>query len=186
MARWSASSPTGFVHLPSAFPRDVADAGRALLWAATGCDPDDPATWTRPVLRMPGFVDEPFRAAANTPRLLAAYDQLVGAGRWIPRAGLGTFPIRFPHPDDPGDDGWHVEASYPDSVMGGFRLNLRSRGRALLMLFLFSDVGPDDARPGSALGRTSTCHRCLPPPATTAWSSSRSPSKRSRGRRTGQ
>ncbi|HVE95678.1 MAG TPA: hypothetical protein VNA67_01620 [Pseudonocardiaceae bacterium] len=34
----------GFVHLPSAFPRDVADTGRALLWAATGGDPDDPAS----------------------------------------------------------------------------------------------------------------------------------------------
>ena len=135
----------GFVHLPSAFPRDVADAGRALLWAATGCDSGDPATWTRPVLRLPGFADEPFRAAANTPPLLAAYDRLVGADRWIPRAGLGTFPIRFPHPDDPGDDGWHVEASYSDPATGGFRLNLRSRGRALLMLFLFSDVGPHDA-----------------------------------------
>lgn len=135
----------GFVHLPSAFPREVAEAGRALLWATTGCDPDDPVTWTQPVVRLPGLADEPFRAAANTPRLLAAYNQLVGAGRWIPRAGLGTFPIRFPHPDDPGDDGWHVEGSYPDPVTDGFRLNLRSRGRALLMLFLFSDVGPDDA-----------------------------------------
>lgn len=95
----------GFVQLASAFPREVADAGRALLWAATGCNPDDPATWTQPVVRLPGFGDEPFRAAANTPRLRAAFDQLVGAGRWVPRAGLGTFPIRFPHPDDPGDDG---------------------------------------------------------------------------------
>jgi hypothetical protein len=57
---------------------------------------------------------------------------------------LGTFPIRFPHRDDPGDAGWHVEASYagPD---GEWRLNIGSRGRALLMLFLFSDVGPHDA-----------------------------------------
>jgi phytanoyl-CoA dioxygenase PhyH len=135
----------GFVHLADAFPREVANAGRALLWAATGCDPEDPGTWTRPLVRLPGFGDEPFRAAANTPRLHAAYDRLVGAGRWIPRTGLDTFPIRFPHPDDPGDDGWHVEASYPDPATGGGRLNLRSRGRALLMLFLFSDVGPDDA-----------------------------------------
>ncbi|MGH3614904.1 MAG: phytanoyl-CoA dioxygenase family protein [Pseudonocardia sp.] len=135
----------GFVRLPGAFPREVADAGRALLCAATGCDPDDPTTWTRPVVRLPGFGDEPFRAAVNTPRLHAAFDRLVGAGRWVPRSGLGTFPIRFPHPDDPGDDGWHVEGSYPDPATGGYRLNLRSRGRALLMLFLFSDVGVDEA-----------------------------------------
>jgi hypothetical protein len=134
----------GFVHVEGAFPRDVADACRALLWAETGCDPDDPTTWTRPVVRIDGMGGGPFAAAANTPRLHAAFDQLAGPGRWRPRGGLGTFPIRFPHRDDPGDAGWHVEASYagPD---GEWRLNIGSRGRALLMLFLFSDVGPHDA-----------------------------------------
>ena len=54
----------------------------------------------------------PFREAANTPVLHAAFDQLVGAGRWLPQGGLGTFPVRFPSPDDPGDTGWHVDASF--------------------------------------------------------------------------
>jgi hypothetical protein len=134
----------GFVHVEGAFPREVADAGRALLWEATGCDPDDPATWAEPVIRLGQFTQEPFRAAANTPRLHAAFDQLVGTDRWVPRGALGTFPVRFPHPDEPGDDGWHVEASFAGAD-GDYRLNLRSRGRALLMLFLFSAVGPDDA-----------------------------------------
>jgi hypothetical protein len=40
--------------------------------------------------------------------------------------------------------GWHLEASFPGDD-GRYRVNLRSRGRALLMLFLFSEVGPDDA-----------------------------------------
>ncbi|GAA3394320.1 phytanoyl-CoA dioxygenase family protein [Cryptosporangium minutisporangium] len=133
----------GFVHVPGAFPRDVADAARALLWERTGCDPDDPTTWTRPVIRLDGYGDEPFRVAANTPTLHAAFDALVGAGRWRPRTGLGTFPIRFPHPDDPGDGGWHVEGSFGERT--GYRTNVVSRGRALLMLFLFSDVGADDA-----------------------------------------
>lgn len=134
----------GFVRIAGAFPRATADAARAILWAATGCDPDDPATWTRPLVRLPGFADPPFRAAADTPALHEACDQLVGKGRWLPRVGLGTFPVRFPHPDAAGDDGWHVEGSFADAT-GGYRTNLRSRGRALLMLFLFSDVGPDDA-----------------------------------------
>src|SRR5262249_61069224 len=51
--------------------------------------------------------------AANTPLLHAAFDQLVGRGRWVPRNGLGTFPVRFPHPDDPCDTGWHVDVSFP-------------------------------------------------------------------------
>src|SRR5204863_2169532 len=136
---------TGFLHLRGAFPRAVADQCRAILWEKTGCSPGDPATWTRPVVRIDGLGDPPFRAAANTPALHEAFDALVGAGRWRPRDGLGTFPIRFPHPDDPGDAGWHVEGGYLPEGESWYWTNLRSRGRALLMLFLFSDVGPDDA-----------------------------------------
>jgi hypothetical protein len=29
------------------------------------------------------------------------------------RSGLGGFAVRFPHPDDPGDTGWHVDVSFP-------------------------------------------------------------------------
>lgn len=135
----------GFVHLPGAFPRPVAEECRAFLWRETGLDPDDPATWTDPVIRLAGYGDEPFRRAATTARLHGAFDQLVGAGRWVPRDGLGTFPIRFPHPDDPGDAGWHMDGSYTPEGETGYRLNLRSRGRALLMLFLFSDIDSDNA-----------------------------------------
>jgi hypothetical protein len=134
----------GFVKLDRAFPVAVGQRCLDELWAATGCDRDDPATWTEPVVRLGAFATPPFRAAATTAALHEAFDQLLGAGRWLPRAGLGTFPIRFPSPSAPGDDGWHVEASYPGPG-GENRLNLRSRGRALLMLFLFSDIGPDDA-----------------------------------------
>ena len=89
----------------------------------------------------------PFIEAANTPPLHKAYDQLVGDRRWLAPKGLGTFPIRFPSPESPGDDGWHVDMSFgqdtPDFME--WRANVKSSGRALLMLFLFSDVGPDDA-----------------------------------------
>jgi hypothetical protein len=40
--------------------------------------------------------DEPFRAAATAPGLHSAFDRLVGAGRWVPRTGLGTWPVRSP------------------------------------------------------------------------------------------
>jgi hypothetical protein len=134
----------GFVHLPGAFDTSLAATCRDLLWQRLDARPDEPSTWTAPVVRIEGMADEPFTASANTPALHAAFDALVGAGRWRPRFGMGTFPIRFPHPDDPGDAGWHVEASYAGPA-GEPRLNLRSHGRALLMLFLYSDVGPDDA-----------------------------------------
>lgn len=136
----------GFIRIDDAFPRILADQGRAILWRDTGCEPDDPATWTRPVVRLGGYADPPFREAANTPVLHAAYDALVGEGRWIPPMGLGTFPVRFPSAQSPGDDGWHIDVSFGEGAdFMDWRANVRSRGRALLMLFLFSDVGPDDA-----------------------------------------
>lgn len=134
----------GFIRLDQAFPRELAEEGRQLLWRDTGCDPDDPATWTHPVIRLGDYGQEPFRRAVNMPVLHRAFDQLVGQGQWLPRRSLGTFPIRFPHPDDPGDAGWHVDASFAGDD-GSWRINVASRGRALLMLFLFSDVGEDDA-----------------------------------------
>ena len=78
----------------------------------------------------------------NTERLHVSFDQLVGPGRWVKRSGLGTFPIRFPNRPEPDDTGWHCDGSFGDWP---YRLNLHSRGRALLMLFLFSDIGDQDA-----------------------------------------
>jgi len=66
---------------------------------------------------------KPFVDAANTPLLHAAYDALVGEGRWLRPNGLDTFPVRFPSPIDPGDTGWHVDASFgtdnPDFMQCG-------------------------------------------------------------------
>ncbi|WP_131740148.1 phytanoyl-CoA dioxygenase family protein [Actinomadura roseirufa] len=138
----------GFVRVAGAFPGELAAECREILWRDTGCDPADPATWTRPVVRLGAYAQPPFRAAANTPRLRAAFDAVAGAGRWEPLGGLGTFPVRFPSDDPAGDDGWHIDASFPGDDPTDFfkwRVNLASRGRALLLLFLFSDVGEDDA-----------------------------------------
>lgn len=140
----------GFVRLDDAFSRELADKGREILWRETGCDPFNRSTWTRPVVWLGEQGQAPFREAANTPLLHAAFDQLVGKGRWVPRSSLGSFPVRFPSQTDTGDTGWHVDASFPgqnsqpDNYLT-WRVNVSSRGRALLMLFLFSDVGESDA-----------------------------------------
>lgn len=44
-------------------------------------------------------------------------------------------------------DGWHVDVSFGTETADfmEWRANVKSRGRALVMLFLLSDVGPDDA-----------------------------------------
>ena len=140
----------GFIRIDCAFPRRLADEGREILWCDTGCDPHDAKTWTQPVIRLAGYGQEPFKEAVNTTQLYHAFDQLVGPGRWEPRDGLGSFPIRFPSPNDPGDAGWHIDVSFPDqnadsNDFSSWRINVHSKGRALLMLFLFSDVGEHDA-----------------------------------------
>lgn len=137
----------GFVKLEAVVPPAMLDEGRDILWRAAGVDPDDPQSWSRPVIRLGHFGQPVFRDAANLPILHGAFDQLVGPGRWLPQGVLGTFVIRFPSTEDPGDAGWHIDVSFglesPNFL--DWRANVMSRDRALLMLFLFTDVGEADA-----------------------------------------
>lgn len=140
----------GFVKIENAFSAELADECRAILWKATGCDPNNPDSWTQPVIRISELADEPFKKAANTPVLHNVFDQLVGKNNWWPRITLGSFPIRFPSKQPAPDTGWHVDSSFPDedsnvNSYSKWRVNVRSKGRALLMLFLFSDVSVQDA-----------------------------------------
>ena len=138
----------GFVRIDQAFSIELADECRAVLWEKSGCDPNRPDSWQAPVIRIGDIDLPPFRKAANTPLLLSAFDQLVGKGNWLPRTSLGSFPLRFPVKSPAPDTGWHVDASFPgedSNDFGRWRVNVFSKGRALLMLFLFSDVGEDDA-----------------------------------------
>jgi hypothetical protein len=152
----------GFLRIEGAFSTALARQCVEILWRDTGCSRDDPSTWTQPVIRLGDYPQPPFRDAANTPVLHAAFDALVGVGRWQPRTSLGTVPVRFPSPLSPGDDGWHADASfYGDD--GSMRLNVHSRGRALLMLFLFSDVGEDDAPTRILVGSHLDAPRILAP-----------------------
>jgi hypothetical protein len=57
----------GFVKLENVFSQETAAEARAILWRATGCIPDDKTTWTRPVVRLGDFPQEPFRRAVNMP-----------------------------------------------------------------------------------------------------------------------
>jgi hypothetical protein len=158
----------GFVKIQEAFPRELADESRSIPWRDTGCDEADPTTWTKPVIRLGMYEQAPFTRAANMPVLHQAFDQLVGPGRWRPRSDLGMFPIRFPSPDDPGDAGWHVDSSFPPDLGDtndflNWRVNVFSNGRALLMLFLFSDVGESDAPARIRVGSHLDVARILSP-----------------------
>ncbi|WP_077923177.1 phytanoyl-CoA dioxygenase family protein [Spirosoma sp. 209] len=138
----------GFVRIDQAFTAETAQQARTILWADMQAEPDDPATWLEPVVRLGMYSQPPFQEAANTAVLHRAFDQLVGPDYWIPCRSMGSFPVRFPSATDPGDTGWHVDASFPGADPANYvewRVNVRSTGRGLLMLFLFSDVGEHDA-----------------------------------------
>ncbi|MDR6806619.1 hypothetical protein J2Y45_003811 [Dyadobacter sp. BE34] len=156
----------GYIRLDHAFSAEIAAQARDILWNDLGVDRNNPATWTKPVIRLGMYQQEPFIASANTPVLHAAFDQLVGAGKWLPCRSMGTFPVRFPSNEDPGDAGWHVDASFPGPDPGnflGWRVNIHSKGRGLLMLFLYSDVGEHDAPTRIRIGSHADVARVLAP-----------------------
>lgn len=154
----------GFVRLDNAFPRVLADEVRARLWRDIPADPNDPTTWRQPIVRLGMYTEPAFVDAANTPRLIAAFDQLAGPGRWRACRAMGTFPVRFPSTDDPGDGGWHIDVSFGDDPdFMNWRANARSKGRCLLMLILFSDVGEDDAPTRIRVGSHRVVARRLAP-----------------------
>jgi hypothetical protein len=137
----------GYLAVRGAVPDDVVRACVDVIEVelrARGVDPLDAATWTEPVVRFPCPEGPTFAAAGTASALETMYDVLLGTGRWMRRAGVGgTLPVRFPSSRDPGDAGWHIDGSY--DVGGAWWANVRSRGRGLLALFLFTDVGDDDA-----------------------------------------
>ena len=151
----SAFLADGYVAVRGAVPAPVIAACQGMIWAdlgRQGVRRDDPATWTAPVVRIPCPEGGAFAEAGTMPVLREACDQLIGAGRWWRRRGVGgTIPVRFPSEADPGDAGWHIEASYEQG--GQSRVSAGSRGRGLLAIYLLTDVEPDGAptrlRPGS-------------------------------------
>ncbi|MEU8821300.1 phytanoyl-CoA dioxygenase [Actinoplanes sp. NPDC048796] len=135
----------GFVKVPGAFSTDIADACATLLWEEIDARPDEPATWTQPVYWVGDMPQEPFVQAANTPVLHDAFDALVGPGRWSPRPSMGSFPLRFPHAQEPNDAGWHIEGGYQPPGETEWWTNVHSSGKTLLMLFLFSEIDESNA-----------------------------------------
>jgi hypothetical protein len=139
---------SGFVRIDNAFSQELADAALDILWNDLPCNRSNPFTWTEPVIRLGMYSQQPFIESLNTQKLNLAFNQLIGEGKWIPCQSVGTFPVRFPSGQQPNDTGKHVDASFPGNDPGNFfewRVNVKSKGRALLMLVLYSDVGENDA-----------------------------------------
>ena len=139
----------GFVRIDRAFPRELADAARAILWRRHGLQPRrsrdlDPARSSASACSR----RRPFVEAANTPALHAAFDRLVGPGRWLPRGSAGDVPRAVPVAGRSRRRRLahrrQLRHDDPDFMSTGAPTSTRRAAR-LLMLFLFSDVGDDDA-----------------------------------------
>lgn len=136
----------GFVRIDNAFSRKTAEDALNILWNDLPCSRTDPRSWTEPVIRLGMYTQQPFIDSINKPALYEVFNQLIGKGKWMPCRSMGAFPVRFPAEKEPNDTGKHVDASFPgkDPSME-WRINVKSRGRALLMLVLYSDVMEADA-----------------------------------------
>lgn len=138
----------GYVRIDHAFPRDLANAVLDILWKDIPFERSNPESWSEPVVRLGMYTQQPFIDSVNTPKLHAAFNQLIGADKWIPCRSVGTFPVRFPVDKASNDTGKHVDASFPGDDPANYfewRVNVKSKGRALLMLILYSDVSENDA-----------------------------------------
>ncbi|EGZ09306.1 hypothetical protein PHYSODRAFT_249879 [Phytophthora sojae] len=138
----------GFVLLPGAFPQATAEKCRELIWSRLGQDgiTKDSGTWVERhgIPELYTSEDDPEWVQVVTPKLTRAMDQLCGDGRWED-FGLGWWMVTFPEQAEPpwGAAGkWHVDgASYQHHV--------DSQESGLLLIFLFSDIGPGEG--GTAL-----------------------------------
>lgn len=138
----------GFVRIDNAFSRETADAVVNILWNDLPCDRVDSSSWTEPVIRLGMYTQPPFVESVNSEKLHLIFDQLIGKDKWIPCRSVGTFPVRFPSVLEPNDTGKHVDVSFPGKDPDNYfewRANVSSKGRALLLLVLYSDVGENDA-----------------------------------------
>jgi hypothetical protein len=135
----------GYLAVRGAFDAATAAACRELIWESLrgqGIDESDPASWP-PLAQADCLKGEPITAAGTSPTLAAAYDELIGPGRWTPKVNAGgAVVVRFPSPER-ANAGYHIEGSYAGP--GGYWVNVRSRARGLLALLLFTDIGPGDA-----------------------------------------
>ena len=86
------------------------------------------------------FGDGAFAEISN-PRLSGAFDDLLGAGRYVPLTHYGWWPVSFPGfaqpPWGPPAVGWHVDGQH-------FHHHIDGRDQGLLPLFIFSDIFPGD------------------------------------------
>jgi hypothetical protein len=136
----------GYAKLDEAFPHAQALAAQDFLWnrlaERDGVHKNDPPTWTEPMIRLNETFSEPVFAACATERLKGAVEDLLGPGRWRERENVGRWgwwPVNFSQGADVPwtvpTGGWHWDGQH-------FRHFVDSPDQGLLLLCMFSDIGP--------------------------------------------
>ena len=122
---------------------------------------EDPGTWTELVVRIACPEGGPFAEAGTRPALWEAFDQLIGAGRWWRRPGVGgTIPVRFPSLHAGVT---RAGTSRPATSETGSSGSTSTRGPAGCWCCTCSATSTRPARrPGSVPGRTGTPPGCSP------------------------
>ena len=150
----------GFTYLRGAFSRQQAAPVLDQVWASleteSGVHRHDPSTWTQPRIAPKTSPTGPDVAALYTPRVRAAFDDLLGHGRWVERGDrTGAWPIRMPGfaTDWASTGDWHID--------GGGQRTLTSGSQALIAIMLFSDIGPGDGGTAVRVGSHLTSARAL-------------------------
>jgi len=148
----------GHVLVKAAFPRELVDPALERVWEALPVDRHDQSTWTSRFHHVPQNFDGGPYAASWTDRVHGAFDDLLGAGRWVGRTAQGWWPVIFPGfdkpPWSPPAEGWHVDGQQ-------FHHHLDSADQALLPIFLWSDIGPGDGGTAVAEGSHKVTARIL-------------------------
>jgi ectoine hydroxylase-related dioxygenase (phytanoyl-CoA dioxygenase family) len=130
----------GFVVLPQALPEALREAWVARGWARLGAAPEDPSTWEKPLVYMPGHTS--FDVRETLPDVWAAVCELCGgAGRVQQPFSFGDgFIVNLSNgadrpwsPPGPSSINWHKDGDW-------FRHFLDSPEQGLLSLVLWTDM----------------------------------------------
>jgi hypothetical protein len=151
----------GLCVLPQAFDATLAAAARARIWErlreTRGIREDDRSTWPE-FAGLEERVRSPEVLACFTPRLIEAIEELVGPDRWLGIRDWGLWPINFSlgahEPWAPSTWGWHIDGNW-------FVHTLDCPKQGLLVIGLFSDVGPRGGGTLFAQGSHRRCARVL-------------------------
>jgi hypothetical protein len=129
----------GYLVVREVFQREVAERIVPMVWAELDINPNDPSTWTEPIVTLRKVLEREPISQIFTSRYLGAVDDLCGSGRWRAPKGVGYWPILLPGFANPPwcspKGGWHIDYSLD-------RCRINSPELGLVSIEIFTDIEP--------------------------------------------